>query len=106
MDLLPSTHFRVCLPLSFSGDHLAGEGTVYNLSAGGCKANSDTAVPTGTYLRVRIYLPDQDASITAEVAAVRWAMGQDFGVEFISMSKEDQERLQRFLKTIETSPGR
>ncbi|HET8579674.1 MAG TPA: PilZ domain-containing protein [Nitrospiraceae bacterium] len=85
MDLCNPTHFQVHVPMSFSGDRVAGEGTVYNLSTGGCKAESDTTVNTGAYLRLRLHLPDQDSSITIEVAAVRWAMGRDFGVEFISL---------------------
>jgi len=105
MDRRKSTHFQVHLPMSFSGDRVAGEGTVYNLSTGGCKAESDTVVNTDTYLRVRLYLPDQDSSITIEVAAVRWAMGRDFGVEFISLPADDQERLRQFLQTLESSPG-
>lgn len=84
---------------------MAGEGTVYNLSTGGCKAESDVAVNTGAYLRVRLHLPDQESSITIDVAAVRWAMGRDFGVEFISLPPGDQEQLRRFLKILETSHG-
>lgn len=105
MDRRKSPHFQVHLPMSFSGDRVAGEGTVYNLSTGGCKAESDTAVNTGAYLRVRLSLPDQDSSITIEVAAVRWAMGRDFGVEFISLPPDDQEHLRQFLKILDTSPG-
>jgi len=86
MDLRKPTHFQVNLPVSFSGDRVAGEGTVYNLSTGGCKA-------------------EQDSPITVAVAAVRWAMGRDFGVEFISLPADDQEHLRRYLQTLETSSG-
>lgn len=89
--------FRVRLPVTFAGTQIEGEGTVYNLSAGGCKVTSETSVPTGTHLALRLYLSPGDPPVAVELAAVRWSMGQDCGVEFLRIPDEAQARLARFL---------
>jgi len=34
-------------------------------------------------------------------AAVRWAQGREFGLEFLIMGSEDEERLDRFVASLE-----
>ena len=38
-----------------------------------------------------------------EIAVVRWTIQQKFGLEFITMSSEDQERLRRYVTTLQTT---
>jgi len=48
MDIRKHTRFTVHFQSSFSsGQRLEGEGTVLNLSVGGCKVQSDTRVSSG-----------------------------------------------------------
>ncbi len=37
-----------------------------------------------------------------ELAAVRWAKGQEFGLEFLIMGREEEERLDRFVGTLQS----
>ncbi len=78
-------------------------GTVSDLSMGGCKVGCPTPVDTGTYLEMRIYIMDApEFPLKVDQAVVRWAKEQEFGVEFISMRPEEEERLRRFVGTLET----
>lgn len=91
----------ISFPISFEKEGaFAGEGNVYDLSAGGCAVESLSPVLKGDYLSLQLYLPDQHAPtipLRVEVAATRWAIQQKFGLEFISMPSGDQERLRRFI---------
>jgi len=81
-----------------------GEGTVIDLSKRGWKATvviSSHSVRPGTYLKLRLYLHDQAPPVDVDSAAVRWAKGQEFGLEFLIMGSEQEERLRRFLSTLE-----
>ncbi len=97
--------FRVQFPISFSGDDIAGEGTVIDISKRGWKATvvtSTLSVQQGTYLKLRLSLPDQVPPMDVGSAAVRWAKGREFGIEFLIMGSEEEERLRRFVSTLET----
>ncbi len=47
-------------------------------------------------------LPDQAPPMDIELAAVRWAKGQEFGLEFLIMGREEEERLDRFVGTLQS----
>ena len=85
------------LPVSFSGNQ-EGNGTVRNLSLGGCQVNSETQVYAGDYLSLRVQLVAEDSPLTVSAAAVRWSEGEKFGVSFDWLEPDEQTRLARFLK--------
>ena len=112
MELRKNLRFAVQLPLSFKGDKIAGEGVAFNislegcgvvlnLSLEGCAVGSDTSIRQGTYLELCIQTYQQDLPIEVELAVVRWSEGREFGLEFIRITAEEQERLRRFVKTLE-----
>ncbi len=76
-----------------------------DLSVGGCKVDTKASVYIGMYLPLRVYLPGQETPLKVDQAAVRWAKEQEFGLEFISMRPEEEERLRRFVSTLETRPS-
>ena len=88
--------FAVRIPVRFAEEQDEGDGKAWNLSTGGCAIESDCTVPIGTYVKMRLALPD-DTTVSIDVAAVRWSNPHGFGVEFIGMSMEDQKRLQQFV---------
>jgi len=79
------------------------EGTMFDLSAGGCAVASTSAVQPGSAIRILIRATDLGSPITIESAAVRWSSHGEFGVEFVGLSEIDQNRLHRLLK-VRTSP--
>ena len=74
-----------------------------NLSKEGCTVASEELVLPHTFLAVRLQLPEQYEPLKVEVAEVRWTSGMGFGLEFIQLRAEEQERLQRFIKILEAS---
>ncbi len=68
-------------------------GTVTNLSLGGCKVESEASIYIGMYLALQICLPGQETTLQVDQAVVRWARKEEFGLEFISMRPEEEERL-------------
>lgn len=95
--------FDVRLPAAFSGQNVAGGGIVINLSHVGCSIDSEELVCPTTFLALRLQLPEQYSSLRIEVAEVRWVSGAGFGVEFVHLRAEEQERLHRFVAVLEAS---
>ncbi len=96
--------FRVQFPTCFSGDDIAGEGTVIDISKRGWKATvvtSSQSVRPGTYLKLRLSRPDQAPPMDVKRAAVRWAKGREFGLEFLMIGSEAEERLHRLVTSLE-----
>lgn len=88
------THF----PVVFASEAYVGEGTVLNVSVPGCAVHSRKRVQPGSYLEMRMLVPDATSPLRVGLAKVRWCEGRRFGVEFIQMPGEDQVRLGRLVK--------
>jgi c-di-GMP-binding flagellar brake protein YcgR len=73
------------------------EGTMFDISAGGCAVTSGAPVNPGSGVRLLIRATALGSPITVHSAAVRWANHGEFGVEFLNLSDLDHSRLQRFL---------
>lgn len=101
MEQRKHARYQAWLKASFSGDGVEGEGHIVDLSAGGCRIRSDTAVLKGDFLGIVIFLPDRDIPLVVSLAVVRWYADQEFGVEFIRMLSEDQETLRRVIRQIQ-----
>lgn len=97
MELRKHRRFEVKCPVSFTReDGVSAEGTVYNLSTGGCAVESDTNVPDKTYVSLRITLSDPASPMVVELAKVRWSTRREFGAEFLMLQTE-KRHLDRFL---------
>lgn len=98
--------FSVRFRSSFSSRHMVGgEGTVMDLSAGGCRIAGQGAVPPGSMLELRFQLPGQPTPLEIGLATVRWAKGPDIGVEFLQVRKDVEERLRQFIASLEQEQG-
>lgn len=97
------TRFAVQLPVSFSGDQLSDGGTILNVSADGCAITSDRVAGTAIYLQLTMQLREREEPVQVDLAAVRWVSATRFGVEFIKMRPEQEERLRKFIKTLEST---
>ncbi len=87
----------------FPGKVESVAGTVTDLSMGGCKVGSPTPVDTGTHLELRIHFtPESKFPMKVDLAKVIWAMERAFGLEFIRMQPEEQDRLRRLVTALET----
>ncbi len=101
MHLRYARRFPIHCPITFLGDRLVGDGIVRNVSRGGWEVKSDQPVQRGNYFALRVLLPDQAVPMKVDLAAVRWSSGREFGLEFIRMQPEEQDRLSRFVSALE-----
>ncbi|THJ24027.1 MAG: PilZ domain-containing protein [Nitrospira sp. CG24E] len=95
--------FAVQLPVSFRGDQLSDEGTILNLSEEGCAVTSETVASVAAYVQLAMQLRAKEEPVQVELAAVRWSSATRFGVEFIKIRPEEEARLKKFVKVLETT---
>jgi hypothetical protein len=98
-----SVRYEVQLPLSFSGNEVAGGGLVTSLSKKGCSVTSEEPGRANTFLALHLQLPEQYAPLRVEVAEVRWSSGSGFGLAFMHLRAEEEERMRRFISWLETT---
>jgi hypothetical protein len=97
------TRFAVQLPASYKGDQFSDGGTILNLSEEGCAITSETVPGVGVYLGITMQLRTQEEPVQVDLAAVRWSSATRFGVEFIKIRPEEDERLKNFVKVLEST---
>ena len=84
-------------------DGALGEGTVWDLSKSGWRANGSIAVTPGSELTVYLKLSDESGSghIPVEGATVRWVEGLNMGWEITKIEDAARTRLDEFLARCE-----
>lgn len=99
-----SPRFGVNFGSTFAGDALAGQGTITNLSVGGCSVDSKISLTTQSVVGLKIQLPDSQWPLEIEQAVVRWVRGNTFGLEFQALSNPNTTRLQQLLQDLDQGP--
>lgn len=89
--------FAQLVPLKETAEAFEGDGTILNLSAGGCKILSENPVVVGPPYRLIIQLPSFPNPITIEAAIVRWISNRMFGFKFDSIQQDQEEHLHEVL---------
>lgn len=95
--------FDFHLPMSFLGKEMSGGGLITNLSKQGCAVLSQEPARPAMRLALRLRLPERDDFLHVDVAEVRWGSDSGFGLQFICLGVEEQERLHRFIDVLEAS---
>ena len=85
-------------------DKFRHKGSVCDLSAKGCRVESLIHPFTGMQVSIILHVPDEPSPLTIENAAIRWCGKNGIGIEFLSVTKPEQERLGRLIKRIEARP--
>ena len=105
MEHRKNLRFHVQFRSSFSSiTMVGGEGSVVDLSIGGCRIESPTDVQPGAALELRIAAIEHEPPIQIQQALVRWSRERQFGLEFVMMAPEEWARLQHTVKQIEMEP--
>ena len=105
MEQRKNLRFQVQFRSSFSSIAMVGgEGSIIDLSIGGCRIESHTDVQPGAALEVRIVAGEHEPPIQIQQAVVRWSRWGQFGLEFVTMAPEEWARLQHTVKQIEMEP--
>src|SRR5688500_6936897 len=84
-------------PLVVTHRRGSAQGTVVDLSMGGCHITSPLLVVEGEALRLSLSLPGVPQPLNVLRAVVRWRTGGGFGVHFVSIEETEFRRLQQFL---------
>ena len=99
MDLRRHHRFPVHFQSMFSGPQLNESfGTMVNLSEGGCGIQTDSQVYPGMQLTLRLHVPNEDAPIKIEQAAVHWNRVGEIGLGFITVASSDRQRLSHLIE--------
>jgi len=75
-----------------------GEGFLQDLSHYGCRMESNTSLEPGTELELCFFYGSGEVvPIRVELATVRWAKGQEFGVKFLRLQSHEEARLRHVI---------
>ena len=74
-------------------DDGAAEGILFDLSATGCRMQSNVALTPGSYLALHIETSEIESPLAVEVSIVRWHKDDQFGIEFLRYAQGDRERV-------------
>jgi hypothetical protein len=99
----PRCHPRIYVEYSASiqSDTGAATGILFDLSATGCRLQSDMTVEAGTYLALQVDIPKHRTSLAVDVSIVRWCKDGQFGVEFLRYGFGMRER---FTNLVQVEP--
>ncbi len=92
----PTTGFR-CVFLSFLEERRLSA-KVSNLSLKGCSVTCDREALCGSEVRVSMLLNNEPAALPVELGTIKWVRGNQFGVEFLRVPVDAQQRLNRVLR--------
>jgi hypothetical protein len=92
-----SERIPTLFPVIISIDTLSWEGRVLDLTLSGCLIETPFVVKKGEYVKLSLFIPDLEDPVSVELTAVRWTNGLQFGVEFIRMTPEEQQRLDQVI---------
>ena len=92
-----TTQFRSTL----SWQKQEGQGRTLDISAGGCKIESDMKVEQGAKFECRFHIPGLDWPLRIDEATVRWVDGNSFGIAFSRITPEEFGKLKMVLSELE-----
>ncbi|GKS65421.1 hypothetical protein YTPLAS72_27250 [Nitrospira sp.] len=93
-----TTQFRS----TFSGHRQEGQGRTLDISAGGCKIESDMKVEPGSKFECRLHVPGLDWPLRIDEATVRWVDANSFGIAFSRIAPEEFAKLKTVLSDLES----
>src|SRR5262245_15948439 len=94
-DLRATPRYRVQFRsvVSSSGRVREGMGTVLDLSLRGLSGGSPFRCATSLVMELRIYVPSLDWPLMVDGAVVQWVQGNTFGLRFLRLRHEEEDRL-------------
>lgn len=93
MRLRSSPRKHVRYSASVQTDNGAAEGTLFDLSATGCRIHSTAALAPGSYLALHFEVSQTESPLAVEVSVVRWRKDTQFGIEFLRYAEGVRERI-------------
>ena len=89
--------FRSVVPGTGTGTVVEGMGRVIDLSLGGCRVEAPIVVEPHLLVELRIYIPDLEWPLMVDAAVVQWVQGSTFGLRFLRLRQDEEDRLAQVL---------
>ncbi|HEX5608366.1 MAG TPA: PilZ domain-containing protein [Candidatus Binatia bacterium] len=89
---------EISFPVTFFGQDISGEGTVINVSMGGCTLRTHTKLETGAILNLSLQISKDVPAVVVEAGVVRGMRAEIAGIEFLLWQQSERERLQLFVR--------
>ena len=87
-----------------SEEHTEGEGTLIELSLGGCRLLSDIPLEIGQRYNLILQVTKKSCPILVEAAVVRWTKESTYGLKFTSLQSIHESHLRELLLDIRHPP--
>jgi c-di-GMP-binding flagellar brake protein YcgR len=87
-----------------SEEHTEGEGTLIELSLGGCRLLSDIPLEIGERYNLILQVTKTSCPILVEAAVVRWTKESTYGLKFTSLQSIHESHLRELLLDIRHPP--
>jgi c-di-GMP-binding flagellar brake protein YcgR len=87
-----------------SEEHTEGEGTLIELSLGGCRLLSDIPLEIGERYNLILQVTKESCPILVEAAVVRWTKESTYGLKFTSLQSIHESHLRELLLDIRHPP--
>lgn len=96
------TRYRVACPVIYqtSDSSGQGQGMVTDMSRDGWGIQSETSLPAGTVISMKICLPGHAASISIAQAVVRWSEKRECGVSLVALDPAPAALLSEFFSSL------
>ncbi|TMQ25433.1 MAG: PilZ domain-containing protein [Nitrospirae bacterium] len=94
---------RLISPAQFE-EHTEGEGTLIELSLGGCRLLSDIPLEIGERYNLILQVTKKNCPILVEAAVVRWIQESTYGLKFTSLQSIHESHLRELLLDIRHPP--
>ena len=104
MALQPLSQIAINCILAKRSAELEGDGCVYDLSAPSQNISPSEKLRAGDYVRLRLWLPGEDAHILIDLAEVEWIKSHWIKIELLSVSPEVQARLSQYKTSQDSAP--
>lgn len=75
---------------------------MFDLSATGCRMQSNAALTPGSYLALHFDVPQTESPLAVEVSVVRWHKDNQFGIEFLRYAEGVREQVTDLVEERET----
>lgn len=90
---------RLIIPAQF-GEHAEGEGTLIDLSLGGCRLLSEIPLEISERYKLILQISRESSPIVVEAAVVQWKQDRTYGLKFTSLQSIDESHLRDLLLDI------
>lgn len=89
---------EISLPVSFNAPNLSGEGTLLNVSMGGCGFRTGAKLENGMIVDLSLSVSPEVPPVVIEAAVVRDVGQTSVGAEFLRWQPGERERLQQLIR--------